>query len=415
MHVPFRLFHYRIVSAASFLALSVLLLNSCGSTSVSDVHPTQAITISVQPTGQIAPPGATATFSVVATSTAPLSYQWMDNNAKIAGATAASYTTPAIPADANIPSAVGSYAVVVSNSTTSVASNTVTLTAGPRPPKAGDLRYLVNEQITGPGFMTTDGGGTGELGVTTAYVDKALGSPLLLGQGLIDGMQCSWNFSYDSLPPNSPQLSVYYQLGFIQASGYSSPASYLQSITASNRVVNSMDIQANAIQPTPASPACVGVSWVQTKQAGEFDQRLESISSGNDQQTQIQAQATLDGTESRVITAVSFDLSGNVDLLSYGWTGDTTTAYETQTLIVPANQVNSTAISLAANGFFISAFGGNPTNGYIIVGTRVKGDPLPRPIKATGTTVGTPDSAYFTLVVWLQDLTSGASATIWEQ
>jgi len=39
--------------------------------------------------------GQTASFSVAATGTAPLSYQWQKNGANIAGATSAGYTTPA--------------------------------------------------------------------------------------------------------------------------------------------------------------------------------------------------------------------------------------------------------------------------------------------------------------------------------
>src|SRR3979411_2600950 len=65
-----------------------------------------------QPTGGVSPPsvvapavnpvanqtvqsGQTATFSVTATGTGPLSYQWQRNGTAIGGATSASYTTPA--------------------------------------------------------------------------------------------------------------------------------------------------------------------------------------------------------------------------------------------------------------------------------------------------------------------------------
>ncbi len=47
------------------------------------------------PSSQTVTAGQTATFSVVATGTAPLSYQWQKNSVNIPGATAASYTTPA--------------------------------------------------------------------------------------------------------------------------------------------------------------------------------------------------------------------------------------------------------------------------------------------------------------------------------
>ena len=39
--------------------------------------------------------GQTATFIVVASGTAPLSYQWMKGGASILGATSSNYTTPA--------------------------------------------------------------------------------------------------------------------------------------------------------------------------------------------------------------------------------------------------------------------------------------------------------------------------------
>src|SRR5207245_2738239 len=53
-----------------------------------------APTITTAPVNQTVTAGQTASFTVVAAGTAPLSYQWQKNGANIAGATAASYTTP---------------------------------------------------------------------------------------------------------------------------------------------------------------------------------------------------------------------------------------------------------------------------------------------------------------------------------
>src|SRR6266850_1373397 len=52
-----------------------------------------APTITTAPVNQTVTAGQTASFTVVAAGTAPLSYQWQKNGANIAGATAASYTT----------------------------------------------------------------------------------------------------------------------------------------------------------------------------------------------------------------------------------------------------------------------------------------------------------------------------------
>lgn len=52
-------------------------------------------TITVQPSPQTVVCGATATFSVTATSSLSLGYQWQKNSVNIGGATSSSYTTPA--------------------------------------------------------------------------------------------------------------------------------------------------------------------------------------------------------------------------------------------------------------------------------------------------------------------------------
>jgi len=80
--------------------------------------------ITAQPTNQSVTAGQTATFSVAATGTAPLSYQWKKNGVNIAGATASSYTTPATTTGDN----GSTFQVVVSNSAGSAPSATVTLT-----------------------------------------------------------------------------------------------------------------------------------------------------------------------------------------------------------------------------------------------------------------------------------------------
>ena len=81
-------------------------------------------TITVQPANKTVTAGQTATFSVTATGTAPLSYQWQKGTTNITGATSASYVTPATAlADSG-----STFRVVVSNSVNSVTSNSATLT-----------------------------------------------------------------------------------------------------------------------------------------------------------------------------------------------------------------------------------------------------------------------------------------------
>jgi Domain of unknown function (DUF4082)/Domain of unknown function (DUF4091)/Abnormal spindle-like microcephaly-assoc'd, ASPM-SPD-2-Hydin/Immunoglobulin I-set domain len=80
--------------------------------------------ISSEPANKTVTVGQTASFSVTATGTTPLSYQWQKNGAAIGGATSSSYTTPATTSADN----GALFAVVVSNSVGKVTSSSATLT-----------------------------------------------------------------------------------------------------------------------------------------------------------------------------------------------------------------------------------------------------------------------------------------------
>src|SRR6266481_3274494 len=77
-----------------------------------------------QPVDQTVTAGQTATFSVTASGTAPLSYQWYKNGAAVGGATSPTYTTPAETTSDN----GAQFTVVVSNAAGSVTSAAAALT-----------------------------------------------------------------------------------------------------------------------------------------------------------------------------------------------------------------------------------------------------------------------------------------------
>jgi hypothetical protein len=398
-----------LVSTKRVLLFSgaTLFFVGCGDGKDTSV-PSQAVNITAQPLSQTVPIGEAATFTVTATGTPGLSYQWSENGVDIAGATSASYSTPAVALGAGGSTTIGTFQVKVSNAVNSLMSHAATLTAGPRSPKAGDLRYLLWQQVDIPGLFN-QGGGVGEVevspgGIINTFADNALATPIGIGSSFACGDgTCGWRYSFLPLPPATTALNAHYQGG-----NYSSFVSDLPSYASANIVFTSMDLE-------PAENA-YAVSWVQTTQPGGFDYRLDpAIPAGTGQQAHIQAQATLDGTESRIVTAVSFDASGNAILISYGWTGDTTTLYETQTIAVPpgdniSSAVVSAATTLADTGYFISAFGGNDTDGYVLIGARVKGDTLPRSIVQTSTTMEPP---YPTPVIYLQEF--GDVTLVYEQ
>src|SRR5205085_607930 len=83
-----------------------------------------APSIAAQPASQTITAGQTASFSVAATGTAPLTYQWKKNGAVIAGATGSKYGRAATTASDNGAQCV----VAVSESAGTVRSGAATLT-----------------------------------------------------------------------------------------------------------------------------------------------------------------------------------------------------------------------------------------------------------------------------------------------
>ncbi|PYX65751.1 MAG: hypothetical protein DMG78_29455, partial [Acidobacteria bacterium] len=101
-------------------------------------------TITTQPSNQTVTAGQTATFMVVASGTAPLSYQWQKNGANISGATSSSYTTPA----ATTSDSGSTFDIVVSNSAGTVTSNAATLTVNAAAVAPTITTQPVNQTVT---------------------------------------------------------------------------------------------------------------------------------------------------------------------------------------------------------------------------------------------------------------------------
>ncbi|MCX8520274.1 MAG: DUF1566 domain-containing protein [Rhodoferax sp.] len=113
----------------------------------------EAPAFTVQPASQTVYASQTASFSVSATGTAPLTYQWKKNGIPIDGApNSSSYTTPAT---SNADIGTATYSVAVSNSAGTATSGSATLTVSAKyslVPKSGGTytkEECVKDNITG--------------------------------------------------------------------------------------------------------------------------------------------------------------------------------------------------------------------------------------------------------------------------
>jgi hypothetical protein len=106
------------------------ITNSSGSitTAVASLDIIVAPAITTEPKSVVTNVGATVSFSVIASGTAPLSYQWYDNDSPISGATLNAYTISGV-----FTSDAGTYNVRVSNGAGSTTSSNAVLAVGNPP------------------------------------------------------------------------------------------------------------------------------------------------------------------------------------------------------------------------------------------------------------------------------------------
>ncbi len=124
---------------------------------------TSGLVIVTPPSSQVVTVGQSAQFSVLASSTGAVTFQWMKGSTPIPGANGFAYTTPVTTSGDN----GASYSVVVTSGSTSVTSTSATIQV---------VQPSVPTIVTAPVAQTVAAGGTAQFSVT------ANGSPLLTYQ-----------------------------------------------------------------------------------------------------------------------------------------------------------------------------------------------------------------------------------------
>ena len=100
-------------------------------------------TITAHPQSQSVRVGSNAVFSVTATGSEPMSYQWRFNGTNLGGATSSSFTRIGATTDHG-----GIYSVIVSNSAGSVPASNATLTVTlPTPPTIDEISLLADQRV----------------------------------------------------------------------------------------------------------------------------------------------------------------------------------------------------------------------------------------------------------------------------
>lgn len=211
--------------------LSVAILTGCagasgtgtGTTTTPTPAPTPAAVapaITTQPSAQTVYAGDTAAFSVVASGTAPLAYEWRRNGTAVSSGASANYTTPATA----LTDDGSSYTVLVSNAAGSIVSSVAKLSVMSRTP-----------QITVQPLSTTVASGNNAAFSVTATGPGPLSYQWLRGGGAIAGATAA---TYTVAPARLSDNGSTYSVVVTNSSG---------SVTSS----------AATLTVTPAPPAIV--------------------------------------------------------------------------------------------------------------------------------------------------------------
>jgi hypothetical protein len=343
------------------LVISSVFVLGCGSGTVAVGTQGTAPVIETQPGNQTVPLGSGASFSVVATGTPILSYQWQSGGVNIPGATSSSYSIQSTAAS----DSGATFDVVVTNAEGNVVSTQAVLMLGARAPAAGDLRF---QQVDA---STTVNGYTGYtsinlLGGGGYSVSNAFGIPLSVGPSCDPNVtpsifNCGWII--DTFLPLASTTTLSTSYG---SYAYSDLQSTLSGLSNSSIVITGMDLE-------PVS-AATAFSWDQQSTGQAFDGAFHTVATSS-----LAGAIASEGESGRVVTAISYN-SGQVSYMSYGWQGNGTVVYDSIVQTATMDNAAETATTLAADGYILTAIGGNEYSGVLLVGTRVSGDSLARPI-----------------------------------
>ena len=203
------------------------------------VPPNLAPAITSQPMDAAIIVAQTATFSVAATGTGPLSYAWYKNGAAIAGATSSVYTTPAAVATDN----AAQFTALVSNAAGSVTSSAATLsvdaTKGQLVPSTSNLNF---------GIVSI--GGSSTLGIT-------LTNPTLSYATILSVVLSGPGFDASDLPTGyivPPGGSLLMNVGFVPSSAGNAAGTLLISSDASITPIT-INLSGAGLQPVPHAVA----------------------------------------------------------------------------------------------------------------------------------------------------------------
>lgn len=203
-------------------------------------------------------------------------------------------------------------------------------------------------------------GVSGELITFNSY-SNAIGSPGSL----------SW---YD---PSSPHTDIWDFTAFVLPEGYpqqdftgtggnlSSLGSDIAGLTT-NKVVTFLDID--------SVNQAYGMTWASTSLNIHFTAVQGTVAT-----TGMQAAASAAGEQGQVITALSF-FAGQIYYVAYGLDVAPSSQFDVQVAPATLDSLGSTATALASAGYLITAAGGNYTDGFLLIGTKLQGDSTARPI-----------------------------------
>jgi hypothetical protein len=325
--------------------------------------------------------GLSATFTVQAVGQ-NLQYQWSRNGISIPGANASTYVSAITAFSDN----GATFAVVVSNSAGSVTSNPADLTITARAPIAGDLRFQqVDAASTVNGYSVLNGGAIDTAfcplfggGGSAVQYSQAIGTSFFL-----ENQACAWQISVFGLPTGVTGLET----GIVSA-----PINQYQAILSNSYLtLNPSPVDRGSVINSlrlAATNYSVGLVYNHSDTATGFVRTAYTVPASS-----LQSAATQEGLLGHVVTAISYD-GTDATFFSYGWTGDPTTIYETQVVFTTDTAATQAAQTLAQQGYIITATGSSEEtdgSGWVLIGTRVQGDTMPRPMLVGSILDGTID------------------------